>query len=107
MTRDPIDDLLRDAFATEPVPDLRPGFEARLERRLAEEGLAPGGGRRPLPVRDRWLLGAYWVLAGAASVAVVAQVDPGPVPWLVFLPVALTAAGLAIPFLALRRATGV
>lgn len=101
---DPLDARLREAFAGEPVPGLPPDFEARLARRLAAEGLAPGGGRRPLPARDRRLLGGYWVLAALASVAVVAQVDLGPVPWPAIVAVAVTATGLALPLLALRRA---
>lgn len=103
--RDPLDDLLRGAFAEEPVPALRPGFEARLERRLREEG-ATRGGRSPLPARDRWLLRAYWALAVAASAVVVSTVDLGPVPWPALAAVGLTAAGLALPFVVLDRATG-
>lgn len=101
---DPLESLLRDAFAGEPVPGLPPEFEARLARRLASEGLAPAGGRRPLPTRDRRLLGGYWVLATLASVAVVAQVNLGPVPWPAIVAVAVTAAGLALPLLVVRRA---
>jgi hypothetical protein len=104
--RDRVDGLLRSAFAEEPVPALPPGFEARLERRLAAEGLAAGGARRPLLPRDRWLLRAYWGLAAAASAGVLKAIDLGPVPWPALAAVALTAAGLALPFLALRRAAG-
>jgi len=104
--RSRIDELLGGAFADEPVPALRPGFEARLERRLAEEGLLRAGRRRPLPVRDRWLLRAYWALAAVASVGVLSTVDLEPLPWPALAAVALTAAGLSLPFLALRRATG-
>lgn len=102
--RDRTEELLHDAFAGEAVPALRPGFEARLARRLEDEEL-PAAVRRPLPPGDRWLLGAYWVAAAAAAAVVLSGVDIGPVPWPALAAIALTAAGLSLPFLALRRAT--
>lgn len=99
--RDPMDARLRNAFSGEPVPALRPGFEARLARRLEEERL---GAESALPARDRWLLRGYWILAALASAAVLARVDLSPLPWPVGVAVAVTAAGLAVPILALRRA---
>jgi hypothetical protein len=105
--RDDLDALLAAAFEDEPVPALSPAFEARLRSRL-EAGSDPA--RHRLPARARGLLVAYWIAAAAASVLVVAGLDPGVLaqvaglPWVpIGLALALTAAGLALPLRALRR----
>lgn len=51
---------LRAALASAAVPDLSPGFEARLHRRLETR-------------RGRWLLAAYWTVAGAVSLWILAR----------------------------------
>lgn len=114
---DPMDALLAETLGTEAVPSLSPGFEARLERRLASEAaLAESSARaaRPRIVGPwRWLLHLYWVLAAAASLWILDRIDLaalgtrlGAVPWPALAALLLTAAGLALPFLALRRAGG-
>jgi hypothetical protein len=102
-----MDALLAGTFESEPVPRLSPGFEARLEHRLAEEGLA-GGGRR-LPARARWLLAAYWIAAVAWCTAVlgsshVVQAARLSIAWPALATLLLTVAALALPYAALRRA---
>ncbi|HEX6199389.1 MAG TPA: hypothetical protein VF150_03925, partial [Thermoanaerobaculia bacterium] len=68
---DPVDALLAESLGIEAVPALRPGFEARLERRLAAEAAlaeAEARARRPRIAGPwRWLLHLYWALAAAAS----------------------------------------
>ena len=60
---------LRAALATTPVPALAPGFEARLRRRLEQS--ATVAARR----RDRWIMAAYWTVAVAASLVILARLD--------------------------------
>jgi hypothetical protein len=54
---DLMDQLLRDTMAGRP-PQLSPGFDARVMRRVRPRRLTPAG---------RWLTGGYVVVAGAAA----------------------------------------
>lgn len=106
---DPVDALLAATLGAEAVPSLSPGFEARLERRLALEG----AGRPRIAGPWRWLLHLYWALAAGASLWILDRLDLpalgsrlGSVPWPALAALVLTAAGLALPFLALRRTGG-
>ena len=106
-----LDALLDRAFEGEPVPRLSPGFEARLERRLAEEGRHLSASERRLPARARWLLALYWVVAAAACAVVLASSEPMrgvrlPLAWPALVTLLVTVAALALPYAALRR-TGV
>jgi hypothetical protein len=61
-------DPLAGAFARTPLPPMSPDFE----RRVVTQALSSG----PVRVRRiRGLLRAYWLAAGAASVAVIAATD--------------------------------
>jgi hypothetical protein len=74
---------LRAALATVAVPDLSPGFEARLHRRLETR-------------RGRWLLAAYWNVAGAASLWILLRLDwswSGLLALAAVVPFFLTASG--------------
>ena len=96
---DPIDALLREALGDAPVPELSPGFEARLARRLGREG------REPLPRSSRLLLAGYWLLAALASAAIVARTPAIPeLPWAALASLLFAAAGLAVPALIAWRA---
>jgi hypothetical protein len=114
---DPVDALLAETLGAEAVPSLSPGFEARLTRRLATEAAleeASARARRPRIAGPwRWLLHLYWALAAAASLWILEGLDLGAagaglggVSWPALAALLLTAAGLALPFLALRRAGG-
>ncbi len=104
-----LDALLARTFEGEPVPHLSSGFEARLERRLAEEGLQPAGvRRRTLPARARWLLAAYWVAATVLCTAVLVSSELAPgarlsAAWPALATLLVTVAALALPYAALRR----
>lgn len=114
---DPADDLLARTLGAEAVPALSAGFEARLERRLAAEAaLAEAEARARQPRLGgpwRWLLHLYWALATAASLWLLDRLDLGAaaarldgVSWPILAALLLTAAGAALPFLALRRSGG-
>ena len=61
-------DPLATAFARTPLPEVSPDFE----RRVVTQALSSGSARMG---RIRRLLRAYWVAAGAISVAVIAATD--------------------------------
>ncbi len=105
---DELEGLLAQAFQDEPVPRLSSGFEARLERRLAVEGLTAARRPRRLPARARWFLALYWIAAtGLCAVVLawshVAQAAHLPIAWPALAAVVVTAVVLALPFAALRR----
>jgi hypothetical protein len=68
--QDIADRALRDLFAGARRPELPPFFAPRCARRASLP--SPG---RPLSVRDRWILRAYWVLSLVVTCAVVARSD--------------------------------
>lgn len=114
---DPVYALLAETLGAEAVPSLSPEFEARLTRRLATEAAlaeAEARARRPRVAGPwRWVLHFYWALAAAASLWILERLDLGAagagldgVSWPALATLLLTAAGLALPFLALRRAGG-
>jgi hypothetical protein len=69
---DPAEDLIRRALGRRPRPSLGPSFAEEVLRGVAadERGTAPS----PIGPR-RWLAAAVWLLAGAASVAVLASLE--------------------------------
>jgi anti-sigma factor RsiW len=105
-----VHESLATLFVERPVPQLSPGFEARLERRLvAETGPGTRWVRRLLPRHwAGWVYPLYWVGAAAGTYAVLASAE---------LPTALspealgavlgfgslTLAGLALPVWAMVR----
>ena len=91
------DRALRDAFAATARPSFSPYFDSRLRAVLAREK------RRKRAARTRMrIMQAYWVLAGLASVCIMALMPWSESPGGAWLPLLIVTAVTALPVMLVR-----